>query len=288
MSKGKIVLITGSCGFIGSNLVKACLKKGWEVIGVDNFSGSSAEMSEPERYSNLLGKYKFYEADVCETEYFTGLVEKHNPEVIFHLAALPRVSFSTDYPLESNHNNITGTLSVLEAARKVGVKRVVYSASSSMYGGESIPFPTPETTPAHPKSNYALQKYTGLEYCRLFSELYVLDTCSLIYFNVFGPGQLAGGSYSTVIPAFFHSALNDESCRIDGKTGDQSRDFCYVSNIVDANILASENKRAFCGDAFNIANGETHSVLEVYHQVKKIFCKDLKKHHVSRRLGDPQ
>lgn len=281
------VAITGSAGFIGSNLVEACLRKGWDVLGIDNFSGGSAEMSKPERYSNLLGKYKFYEADVCETEYFIGLIEKHNTEIIFHLAALPRVSFSTDHPLESNYNNINGTLSVLEAAKKVGIKRVVYSASSSMYGGENIMFPTPETTPAHPKSNYALQKYTGLEYCRLFSELYGLDTISLIYFNVCGKYQRANSAYATVIPAFFECAANGKLCRIDGDGG-QSRDFTHVDNVVHANILAAEYDDKLMGDMFNIANGETHSVNEVFDIINLFYDGNVKSYKATARLGDPR
>lgn len=280
-------VVTGSAGFIGSNLIEELLKRGDDVIGIDNLSTGSKEMAEPMRFIDLPGRYTFIQKDINETAYLVDILKSHQTEFVFHLAALPRVQFSTDFPIESNMNNVCGTLSVLQAAEKAGVRRVVYSASSSMYGGENIPFPTPETVPAHPRSNYALQKYTGVEYCRLFSELYGLDTVSLIYFNAYGPFQRAGSAYATVVPAFFDAAVNGKSCRIDGD-GLQSRDLCYVDNVVQANILAAECKDFLGGEKFNIACGETHSVLKVYEMVKKLLAIDLPKHHEPSRLGDPR
>lgn len=278
------VAIVGSAGFIGSNLVEACLKNKWQVVGVDNFATGFREMADPARFLDLPGSYNFFELDMCDTNNllraFSGC------EVVFLLAALPRVSFSIDHPLEANKANVEGTLSVLEAARKAGVKRVVFSCSSSVYGGVAQ-FPTPETAPPSPKSPYALHKQTGMEYCRLYSELHGLETCGLLYFNVFGPHQRTGGAYSTVIPAFFEAAVQDKSCRIDGD-GWQSRDFCYVSNVVQANILAAEHTGQLFGERFNIANGGTYSVNQVYEEIKKLFAIDLKKHHVDPRLGDPR
>lgn len=281
------VAITGCGGFIGSNLAEACLRRGWDVIGIDNLSTGMKEVADPMRFIDLPGRYTFIQKDINETEYLIDIFKSHQTEIIFHLAALPRVQYSTDFPIESNMNNICGTLSVLQAAEKAGARRVVYSASSSMYGGENIPFPTNEDTPAHPRSNYALQKYTGAEYCRLFSELYGLDTVSLIYFNVFGPQQRSNSAYATVIPAFFEAGIKGKSCRVDGDGG-QSRDFCHVDNVVQANILAAECKDFLGGEKFNIACGETHSVLEVYKIVKKLLAIDLLKHHESPRLGDPR
>jgi len=281
------VVITGSAGFIGSNLVEACLKKGWDVVGIDNLSGGSDEMADPVRVAHLPGHYMFLKEDMNNTDKMTNIFL--DIDVVFLLAALPRVSFSTDFPIESHHNNATGTLSVLEAARKANVKRVVYSASSSMYGGSDIEFPTPETTPAKPKSNYALQKHVGLEYCRLYSELYGLDTVSLIYFNVFGPLQRTGSNaaYNTVVTAFMDCAIKGESCRVDGD-GLQSRDLCYVDNVVQANILAAIHPDKLMGDTFNIACGETHSVIDVFNKVKELNGGVLEKHHVAPRLGDPR
>lgn len=276
------VVLTGVLGFIGSNLALECLKRGYEVVGIDNCSSGNIKHNGVFRE---YPHYKFYKEDICDTAKMTELFK--GSDVVFHLAAVPRVQQSTDFPLETNNANTTGTLSVLEAARKSGVKRVVYSASSSMYGGEDIPFPTPETTPAHPRSNYALQKHTGLEYCRLYSELYGMDTCSLIYFNVYGKGQLYGGSYSTCITAFFHAAFNNHSCRIDGD-GEQSRDLTYVDNVVQANLLAATHPNKLNGDAFNIACGETYTVNEVFWEVESLMGKRLDQKLTPARLGDPR
>jgi len=278
------VAITGSAGFIGSNLVEACLRKGWEVVGIDNFATGFKKMADPMRFVDLPGSYSFVELDINDTHKlhrtFLGCT------VVFHLAALPRVSFSIEHPIEANHANVAGTLSVLEAARQSGVGRVVFSCSSSVYGGVAE-FPTPETAVASPKSPYALHKQTGAEYCRLYSELHGLETCSLLYFNVFGKYQTANSAYATVIPAFFEAAVEDKSCRVDGD-GLQSRDFCHVDNVVQANILAAECREVLLGDRYNIANGDTYSVLDVYEQVKMLMGVDLQKHHVEPRLGDPR
>jgi nucleoside-diphosphate-sugar epimerase len=278
------VALTGSAGFVGSNLVEACLKKGWDVLGIDNLSTGYSEMADPIRVMDLPGSYSFLKLDINNTEALKTAFAGR--EVVFHLAALPRVSFSIDSPLEANMANIDGTLSVLEAARQSGVKRVIFSCSSSVYGGVAQ-FPTSETAPPSPKSPYALHKQTGAEYCRLYSELHGMQTCSLLYFNVFGKHQRADSAYATVIPAFFDAGMNGKSCRIDGD-GLQSRDFSYVDNVIQANILAAEYEGKLMGERFNIANGDTYSVLDVYEQVKRLLAIDLKKHHAPARLGDPR
>lgn len=280
------VAITGSSGFIGSNLSEACLKKGWDVISIDNLCGSTDEMADPGRVAHLPGHYMFLKEDVNNTEKMIEVFK--GCDVIFHLAARPRVSFSTDFPIESHHNNATGTLSVLEAARKAKVKRIVYSASSSMFGGSGINFPTLENEKTTPRSNYALQKFMGLEYCRLFSELYGLETCSLIYYNVYGPLQRTGpnSAYNTVISAFMENALSGKSCRIDG-TGSQARDYTYVSDIVKANIMAAEHPEPLLGAKFNVAGGNSYSVIDIYDKINALVGGTMKKHSAPRRLGDP-
>jgi nucleoside-diphosphate-sugar epimerase len=278
------VAIAGSAGFIGSNLVEECLRKGWSVIGVDNLSAGTDEMADPARYIDLPGFYSFIKLDINDTEKLAEVMR--GCDVVFHLAALPRVSFSTDYPLVSHEANATGTLSVLEASRKARVSRVVFSCSSSIFGGTSV-FPSHEDLPMKPLSNYALQKVIGAEYCRLYSDLYGLETVSLIYYNVYGKHQRTGGAYSTVVPAFFEAAVKGEVCRVDGD-GLQSRDLCHVDNVVHANILAAEHKDKMLGQRFNVANGETHSVIEVYEIVKDLMGVDLQKNHVKARLGDPR
>jgi len=278
------VAITGSAGFIGSNLVEACLKKGWEVIGVDNLSTGFDEMADPIRVMDLPGAYAFIKLDINDTHKLHRTLL--GCETVFHLAALPRVSFSIDSPMEADMANTHGTLSVLEAARQSGVKRVVFSCSSSVYGGVAE-FPTPETAPASPKSPYALHKQTGAEYCRLYSELHGVETCSLLYFNVFGKYQRANSAYATVIPAFFEAAMEGKSCRVDGDGG-QSRDFCHIDNVVQANLLAAEYEGKLLGERFNIANGDTYSVNQVHEEIAKLLAIDLPKHHVEPRLGDPR
>lgn len=278
------VCITGGAGFVGSNLVEACLNKGWDVICVDNLSTGFDEMADPIRVMELPGSYSFVKADINDTHWLHRVLLGCN--TVFHLAALPRVSFSVNHPIEAHEANAKGTLSVLEASRQSGVKRVVFSSSSSIFGGVKL-WPTPEDSAMLPISPYALQKVIGSEYCRLYSELHGLETVSLIYYNLYGKYQRTGGAYSTVVPAFFDAALKGESCRIDGD-GLQSRDLCHVDNAVQANILAAEYGGKLLGDKFNIANGETHSILEVYDEIKKHLNVDLKKHHVDPRLGDPR
>jgi len=278
------VVITGSAGFIGSNLVDRCLELGWNVRGIDNFATGSRDMTNPARLTGKRGKYSFVEADITNTERMTELFVGR--EVVFHLAALPRVSFSIDHPMEADVANTHGTLSVLEAARKAGIKRVVFSCSSSVYGGVAQ-FPTPETALASPKSPYALHKQAGAEYCRLYSELHGLETVSLLYFNVFGPYQRADSAYATVIPAFFDAAMNGKACRIDGD-GEQSRDFAYVDNVVDANVLAATHQNKLLGDRFNIACGEDNSVNQVVEQIQNLLAIKLKKEFAPPRLGDPR
>ncbi len=280
----KKVAITGSAGFIGSNLVEGCLNKNWEVLGIDNFSTGYRDMAESDRVSDLPGRYRFVEEDIGNTNELIKIFD--GCETVFHLAALPRVSFSIDSPLEAHIANSLGTLSVLEASRIAKVKRVVFSCSSSLYGGVAI-FPTSELSTPCPKSPYALQKQTGAEYCRLYHDLHGLDTCSLLYFNVFGPYQRAGSAYATVIPAFFEAGIKNEPCRVDGD-GMQSRDFAYIDNVVQANILAATYNGTLGGDRFNIACGETYTVLDVFEEVKNNLDVDLKKYHVDSRLGDPR
>ena len=278
----KRVVITGAAGFIGSNLSYELVKQGYDVLGIDNLSTGIIENVRKERFKGLPGVFTFWRKSINAEDLYKDFL---GAETVFHLAALPRVSFSIDHPIEADIANTHGTLSVLEAARKAGVKRVVFSCSSSIYGGVAE-FPTPETAQASPKSPYALHKQTGAEYCRLYSELHGLETVSLLYFNVCGPKQRADSAYATVIPAFFDAAMNGKVCRIDG-SGGQSRDFCYVDNVVQANILSANYTGKLMGDRFNIACGESHTVNEVFEQVEKLVGRKLEKVMAPARLGDP-
>ena len=182
-------------------------------------------------------------------------------DVVFHLAALARVQPSIEDPIPFNEVNITGTLNILLAAHKTGIKRVVYSASSSAYGITDI-LPTPEDAPTNPLSPYGLQKYVGEQYCKMFSEVYGLDTVSLRYFNVYGEQMNFGGAYKTVIAVFIEQMQKGEKLNIVNE-GNQRRDFTYVGDVCNANILAATTSNKFNGEVFNVGNGDNFSVNEV-------------------------
>lgn len=256
------VLITGGAGFIGSHMVDSYLKmnicrEGHVVVVIDNmYSGRWENIGK--WYDSDLNKHFFMYAEDLLTCDIKSILTAHKIDIIHHFAARPRVKYSVDYPFESNENNVTATLKVLQAAKEVGVKRVVYSASSSAYGNTQV-FPTSETEATGPLSPYALQKLVGEEYCRMFSSLYGLDTVCLRYFNVFGPRSLADSQYSAVIPIFIQQIFDNQSVTIDG-TGEQSRDFTYVDNVIYGNWLAANSDRKFKGESINMACGDNISI----------------------------
>ena len=260
------VLVTGGAGFIGSHLVDRLLNLGHEVIVIDNLSSGKRENI---RHHEGNGRFVFYEKDICDNidEFFEGV------EVVFHVAAIPRVQYSIQYPVKTNDSNINGTLNVLEACKKNKVKRVVYSASSSAYGDQKE-LPLIETMSPNPMSPYALQKLVGEYYCKLYYLIHKIETVCLRYFNVFGPRQDPSGGYACLIPGSINRVLNSKSPEIYGD-GEQTRDFTFVKDVVEANILAgfSENKEIF-GQIFNIGNGKNRSVNEVIRAI--INGKDIK------------
>ncbi|NQU79303.1 NAD-dependent epimerase/dehydratase family protein, partial [Candidatus Woesearchaeota archaeon] len=213
------------------------------------------------------------------------LLKKHfeGADYVLHQAAIPSVPKSVKDPISSNEANITGTLNVLVAARDCKVKRVVYAASSSAYG-DTPTLPKVETMPTTSLSPYALQKLTGEHYCRIFSALYDIETVALRYFNVFGPRQDPSSFYSAVIPKFITAIAKDEQPTIFGD-GETSRDFCYISNVVNANLLACTAK-GVSGEVFNIACGERTSLLQLVEKISNILGKDIKALHEEERAGD--
>ena len=246
----KKVLVTGGAGFIGSNLVDQLINSGIEVVILDDLSTGKQE--------NLHPKAKWFNISLQNLDsdfYFQGV------DVVFHLAALARVQPSIKDPISFNTVNVGGTLKVLHYAHKAGVKRVVYSASSSCYG-DTERFPTPETSPTNPLSPYGLQKYIGEQYCKMFSEVYGLDTCSLRYFNVYGEKMNLEGAYKLVLGIFAKQMLENKPLTITND-GEQRRDFTYVGDIVEANILAAKYSNKLNGESFNIGNGKNYSVNEV-------------------------
>ncbi len=254
----KKVVVTGGAGFIGSNLVDELLGKGCEVIILDDLSTGKKE--------NINKNATFVHCDISKTVEHDGIDYVatqyfDNVDVIFHLAALARVQPSIDNPRPYNEANVTGTMNLLFAAHKAGVKKVVYSASSSCYGDTEI-FPTPEDAPKNPLSPYGVQKYIGEIYCKMFSEVYGLDTCSLRYFNVYGPRMAQEGAYALVLAIWQRQFNNGEPLTITND-GHQTRDFTHVSDVVQANVLAAEHPVRLNGEAFNVGNGDTISINDV-------------------------
>lgn len=244
------VLVTGGAGFIGSNLVERLVAEGHQVSIIDNLSTGKRE--------NLHKDAEFFELDIANLDTIKPVFE--NKDIVFHVAALPRLTRSIEDPAATFRSNVTGTLNVLLAARDGGVGRVVYSASSSAYGFQDK-FPLAEDMPAKPLNPYGLSKYIGEELCREFTNFYRLDTISLRYFNVYGPRMDVEGEYSTVIGKFLRQKSEGKPLTIIGD-GKQTRDFTNVSDVVEANILASQIAKGG-GEVINIGAGDNHSVQEI-------------------------
>jgi UDP-glucose 4-epimerase len=247
----KKVIVTGGAGFIGSNLADALFEKGYEVHVIDNLSGGKKE--------NINPKAVFHEIDIKNLDAIKPLFK--GVEYVFHLAALPRVQYSIEQPLETHNVNVTGTLNVLIAAQEAGVKKVVYSASSSAYG-DPKELPTKEDAEPNPKSPYGLHKYVGEVYCKVWSEVYGLPTVSLRYFNVYGPKQDPAGAYALVIAKFLKLKQEGKPLTITG-TGEQTRDFTHIRDVIRANILAAESTTEGKGEVMNIGAGKNYSIKKV-------------------------
>ncbi len=244
-------LVTGGAGFIGSNMVDALIERGDEVIIIDNLSLGKKE--------NINPQADFHKLDIRDLDDIKPLFK--GVDYVFHFAAFPRVQPSIEDPITANDINLNGTLNILVSARDAGVKRVVYSASSSVYGNQEK-MPLKEDMSAQPLSPYGLQKYVGELYCRLFSEIYNLSTVSLRYFNIYGPRQATEGAYCLVMGLFVSQRLKGNPMTItnDGK---QRRDFTSVVDAVSANILAAESDKVGKGEAINIGRGKNYSVNEL-------------------------
>lgn len=275
------ILVTGCAGFIGSNFTEQFKKRfsKAEIVGVDNFATG--------RRDAVSKDIIFYEGSIGDEKFLEQIFKKHKPEYVFHFAFIPRVSYSVQFPAKTTKNNVYGTALLLEKCRDYKVKRVIYSSSSSIYGGAKK-LPTKENeNPADPKSPYALQKYYDELMCKIFSNLYRLDTVCLRYFNVFGPGQYGDSPYSTVVSAWLTALYlpRKKKAFLEGD-GKQSRDFCYVDNVVEANILAMMAKKKFNGEFFNIAHGERTNLLEVKKLIEKYSGQKLNLEARPPRLGD--
>lgn len=270
-------LVTGGAGFIGSNLAEELIRRGARVRIADNFvTGFQENLDE------ISGAFEFLEADLSFPEMAEKAVE--GVEAVFHQAALPSVPRSVQNPSETHQACVNATFNLLAAARNTGVRRFIYAASSSAYGDQPT-LPKVETMRPEPLSPYAAAKLAGEHYCSVFYRVYGLETMSLRYFNVFGPRQNPSSQYSGVISRFIDAFMKGNSPVIYGD-GHQSRDFTYVSNVVDANIRALDATSGL-GEAVNVANGERISLLELFDVLQRITGRnDIKIDFQPERKGD--
>ncbi len=269
-------LITGGAGFIGSNLVHALVQRGLRVTVLDNFSTGRA--------SNLDGvrsKIKCVEGSINDLGLLKEILK--DVDVVLHQAALPSVPKSLDRPLDTHHENMTGTLTLFEACRLTGVKRIVYASSSSVYGDHDAQVKV-ETLEGRPKSPYAVQKFGTELYARVYHDLFGVETVGLRYFNVFGPRQDPKSQYAAVVPAFVTKMLGDSAPTIYG-TGEQSRDFTYIENVIEANLKASTAANVG-GQIFNVGCGSSTSLLELIAYLNELLEKSIVPTFDPPRQGD--
>jgi len=269
-------LVTGGAGFIGSNIVEKLLLLGHEVRVLDNFSSGRRE-----NIAAFLKDIDLVEGDIRDFDTVTKAVAR--VDYVLHQAALPSVPRSVEDPITSNAVNIDGTLNVLEASRRAGVKRFVMASSSSVYG-ESEELPKHEAMVPSPLSPYAVNKLTDELYCRVFWQLYQFPTVCLRYFNVFGPHQDPKSEYAAVVPRFITSLVNNQRPVVYGD-GEQSRDFTYIENAVNANLLAAENED-MVGGVFNCACGAPFTLNQLLDRLRKIIGVDLPAVYDKPRPGD--
>jgi len=270
-------LVTGGAGFIGSNLADELIRQGGKVKILDNFiTGFQENLDE------INGDFEFIKGDLNDDEILKKAVE--GVDTVFHEAALPSVPRSVEHPLETHEACVNGTLNLLLAAKEAKVRRIIYAASSSAYGDQAT-LPKIETMRPEPLSPYAAAKLTGEYYCQVFSRVYGLEAICLRYFNVFGPRQNPSSMYSGVISRFIDALMKNETPIIYGD-GEQSRDFTFIANVVDANIKAVQTAKGI-GEVMNAANGERVTLNELLAVLKEITGKpDVTVNYLPERKGD--
>ena len=276
----ELYLVTGGAGFIGSHIVERLVQEGQHVRVIDNLSTGKRKNIEP-----FLEKIEFIEGDVRDLELVRKAMD--GVDYVLHQAAVPSVPRSVKDPLTTNAVNVEGTLNILIAARDAGVKRVVYASSSSVYG-DTPTLPKQEGMKPQPRSPYAVSKLAGEFYCQVFYHVYGLETVVLRYFNVFGPRQDPESQYAAVVPKFITALLRNEPPTIFGD-GEQSRDFTYVENVVEANLLATQAKGTdVAGQVFNIACGTRITINKLAQMLAEIIGVDpeLEPHYAPPRPGD--
>lgn len=271
-----LYLVTGGAGFIGSHIVEKLVQKGEKVRVLDNFSSGRRE-----NLKHLSNKIELVEGDI--RDFWTVIQAVEGVDFILHQAALTSVQRSIKNPLTTNEVNINGTLNILEAAKIHKIKRLVYASSSSVYG-DTPTLPKVESMAPNPISPYAISKLAGEEYCQVFYRVYALETVCLRYFNVFGPKQNPLSEYAGVIPRFILALLNGQKPNIYGD-GEQSRDFTYVENVVDANLKACLTE-SVGGEIINIASSQRYSINQLWEALSKITSIDLEPFYTEPKSGD--
>ena len=269
-------VVTGGAGFIGSHIVEELLLRNEKVAIIDNFSTGKRDNVKP-----FEGTAEIIDTDLADAKNLAQIIK--DADYVIHQAAIPSVPKSIIDPVKSHHANVNGTLQLLVACREAGVKRVVYASSSSLYG-DSPTLPKHEGMMPNPLSPYGAQKLFAEMYCQVFTKAYGLETVSLRYFNVFGPRQDATSQYSGVLALFIPAVLQGRRPTIYGD-GEQSRDFTYVKNVVEANLLACRAP-GVGGQVFNVACGDRITVNSMLQQINKITGKDISPVYAEARAGD--
>jgi UDP-glucose 4-epimerase len=273
---GSTCLVTGGAGFIGSHVAQRLVRDGRVVRVVDNLSTGDVR-----NLAHLEGRVEFLNGDLTDPSTCRRAVD--GVDVVYHLAALPSVPRSMEDPWGSYHHNVTATMQLLLAARSAGVRRVVYSSSSSVYGDAPV-LPKAEPVEPLPRSPYAAAKLAGEQFVLAFARAGMIEGTALRYFNVFGPRQSPASAYAAVIPAFLAAARDGRPARVHGDGG-QTRDFTYVDNVVEANLLAA-TRPAANGVVCNLGAGQRTSLLELLEMVRAITGRDVLAEHMPPRAGD--
>jgi UDP-glucose 4-epimerase len=267
-------LVTGGAGFIGSNLVDALVDRGADVVVLDDLSSGRLENVNPA--ADLI------QGDIVDKSAVDSATA--GCDIVFHQAARRAVLQSIEHPLDTDRVNVAGTLTVLMGARDAGVRHIVFGASSSVYGGAATR-PTPESAPPNPRSPYAVTKYAGEQYCRVFTEMYGLETVALRYFNVYGPRQRPDSRYAAVIPLFLDAMATGRPPEVHGD-GQQSRHFTFVSDAVNANLRAAEAAPHCSGRVYNVAGPRAYTLLEVLGVLGDVLAVRADPIHTDPRAGD--